>query len=142
MAVHFCPALAVISRITLADQQVEFRICRRHVGTENGGIERIAFRHEADRMRGDIGMTAQFVGGFNRSGERDQILAAEMSEKVAGAAADQLQTAGRQECRTFVDQPHQRLGDISRGGGRLGDDRDAGQKRRARVFPTVPSRES
>ena len=91
IAVHFWPALTVISRATSCTNSVELGRSRACIRPEDRGIQRIRFGDEAHGMAHDGRVRAQLRRGRRRARERDDVLAAEVVEQVADAAADQLQ---------------------------------------------------
>ena len=59
MAVHFWPALTVISLHDLLDEQVELRRAGRRVGAEQRGVEAVLLGDEAHAFAHDDRMGAQ-----------------------------------------------------------------------------------
>ncbi|KAI1695941.1 hypothetical protein Ddc_20862 [Ditylenchus destructor] len=98
MAVHFWPALALISRSTSLTKR------------SNSGSP------AADQIR----IHTQLRGGVGRAGEGDDVGLLQPVQQVARAADDQLQRAGRQQTG-LLDQAHAGLGDVAGRGGRLDD---------------------
>ena len=78
--------------------------------------------------------------GGRRSGEANRVLAVEVVEQVADAATDQLEGAVREDAGVD-DQTDHGLGQERRGGGRLDDGGQAGQKRRGQLLQGSPARE-
>ncbi len=99
IAVHFWPALAVISRCTSRTKRVEFRRAGRGIGAEDRGVERILLGHEAHRVFQQVAVGAQHQRRRCRAGEGDHVLTIQPVEQVAGAAGHELDRALREDLR-------------------------------------------
>ena len=97
MAVHFCPALTVISIDDFLDEQVELGRSGRGVGAEQRGVEAVLLGDELDAFALHDRVRAQLERGRGRAGEADHVLPGQMVEQVADAADDQLHRAGRKQ---------------------------------------------
>ena len=96
IAVHFCPALLVISLTTSFIYRSNSGVPGHGVRTEYRRVERIGLGGERDGLADDAGMLLQCFGRGLRAGEGDRVLAVEVIEQVTDAAANQLQASRRQ----------------------------------------------
>ena len=140
IAVHFCPAFAVISRTTSRTNASNSGWPGAASRPEHAGVDRIGLADEAHRVRDDRRMRAQLLRRARRTRERHDVLARQMIEQIAEAAADQLQRALRQDAG-LDDAPDHQLGEIGSRGRRLHDRRHAGQQRRRQLLEHAPDRE-
>ena len=79
------------------DEQIELRRAGHGVRPEDRRVQRVGLRREGDRLADDARMLLQELSRVLGAGERDRVLAVQMVEQVADAAADELQRALRQE---------------------------------------------
>ncbi len=110
------------------------------IRAKNGGIERIRLRDETHAVPHDRRVRAKLRRRRGRPGEGNDVLAAEVVEQVADAAADELQRTGRQDSG-LDDAPHDELRQVARGGRGLHDRRHAGEQCRREFFKHSPDRE-
>ena len=122
------------------DVEVELLGAGLCIGAENGHVQRIGFRREGDRFTDDARVLLQHFGRCLGAGKRDRVLAGEVIEEVADAAADQLHAAFRENAR-FDDAPNHQLGQVSRARRRLDDGRHAGKECGREFFEHAPTRE-
>ena len=92
IAVHFWPALTVISRATSLAKRSNSSSSGRHVGAEDGGVERIGLGVERDRARQQVGVAAQLQRRVGRAGEGDDVAAARAGR--AGRRSSRSRAAG------------------------------------------------
>ena len=123
-----------------AHERVELRLAGRGVRPEHARVDRIGLADEAHRVGDDRRMRAQLLRGARRARERHDVLAGEMVERIAEAAADELQRAFRQDAG-LDDAPDHQLGEIGSRRRRLHDRRHAGQQRRRQLLQHAPHRE-
>ena len=140
IAVHFWPALTVISRATSLANRSNSSSSGLDVGAEDGGVERVGLGVERDRARQQVGVAAQLQRRVGRAGEGDDVAALEPVEQVAGRADDELQAPRGQQARAHH-HPHQRLGEVARRRRRLGDAGHAGEEGRRELLEQAPDRE-
>ena len=107
IAVHFWPALTVISRATSLTKRSNSGSSGVTSGPRMAQFSESASALNGTERRTRFGVHAQPGRGVGRSGEGDDVLAVEPVEQVAGAADHQLQRAGGQQPR-LVHQPHRR----------------------------------
>ena len=88
----------------------------------------------------DVGMPAQLLRRARRARERHGVLAVQVIEQIAEAAADQLQRAFRQDAG-LDDAPDDQLREIGRRGRGLDDRGHAGEQRRRQLLEHAPHRE-
>ena len=124
----------------LPDVQIELRRARPGLGTQDGAVQRVRLGVEPYRPPDDGRVGAQLPGGGGRPGERHQVLLAQMIEQVAGAAADQLDRAFRQQPGVHH-QLHQPGRQVRGLGSRLDQGRHAGDKRGGEFLQRPPDRE-
>src|SRR5512133_3581005 len=130
MAVHFCPVFWVSSRTTSVTNSRSSSV----PGAASGP------RTEQFSLPDHGGVAAQLAGGGRRPGEGDGVLAGEVVEQVADAAAQQLDRPRGQRPR--LDQvPEGQLGHVGGLAGRLDDRRDAGEHGRGQLLQHPPDRE-
>ena len=141
MAVHFCPALTVISRATSLTKRSNSGRAGGGVGAEQREVERVGLHGEADRVaRSTLGWARRRRPVRGRAGEGDDVLAGQVLEQVADAAADQLQRTLGQDAG-FDDPADHRLGDVGGLAGRLDDRRHAGEQRGRQLLQHAPAGE-
>ena len=85
-------------------------------------------------------MRPERLGRRRGAGEGHRVLAREVVEEAAEAAADELQRAFRQDPR-LDDAPHDRLGKVGRRGRRLHDRRHAREERGGQLLEHAPDGE-
>ncbi len=140
MAVHFCPALTVISLTTSLTNRSNSGVPGRRVGAEQRGVEAVLLGDEPDALALDDGVRAKLERGRGRAGEADHVLPGQMVEQVADAADDQLHRARRQQAA--VDHhPERGFAQIGGRAGRLDDRRHAREQGRGELLEHPPDRE-
>ncbi len=102
IAVHFCPALTVISVTTSLTNRSNSGRSRRGVGAEQRGVEAVLLGDELDAFALHDGVRAELERGRGRAGEADDVLPGQMVEQVADAADDQLDRSGRQQPASII----------------------------------------
>ena len=122
------------------DEEIELGRAGRGVRREDRGIERIPFGDEAHGFLRNHGMALQFFRCAGRTGERHHILTGEVVEQVAGRTNDKLERTFRKDAG-LRDHARQRMGDIGRHRGGLGDDRNAAEQGRREFLQHAPARE-
>ncbi|EEF23199.1 conserved hypothetical protein, partial [Ricinus communis] len=121
------------------DEQVQFLVVRRDVRREDGGVQRIRFRRERHGFADQVRVAAQFRGRVGRSREGHRVESVQAVQQVARRADDELQAAFRQQFRLHH-HPDQRMREIARRGGRLGDAGHRGEEARCEFFQQAPDR--
>ena len=109
------------------DEQVELFVVGRHVGRQDGAVQRVGLGVEGNALGHQVGRHAQLGRRVGRAGEGDGIAHIQPVHQVARAADDELQRALGQDAGV-VDQAHQLLGEKAGGRGRLADAGHAGQE--------------
>ncbi len=121
-------------------EERELRRSRPRIRSEDGGIERVRLGDEAHGVTHDGRMRAKLRCGRRRTRERDDVLAAEVVEQVADAAADELQGSRGQD--PGLDDPtHDELGQVAGRRRGLDDCRHAGEQRWRELLEHAPDRE-
>ncbi len=105
----------------LANEQGELGLFRRHVFSQHAAVQGVGFHGERDRVCHNIRVNTQGLAGAGGAGKRHHILAVEMVQQIARAAADQADGAVRHQT-ALHDRFHHRLRHL-RGGGSGFDDR-------------------
>ena len=140
MAVHFCPAFAVISRTTSLTNRSNSGVPGVASGPSTAAFsesrsatKRTALREIAGWLRSFSEVSIEPVKATRswpvRWSSRSPVPPATNCRAPAGRMPD------------FGDQLDQRLGDIGGGRGRLGDHRHPGQERRRQLLQQAPARE-
>ena len=140
MAVHFWPALTVISRATSLTNRSNSGV----PGAASGPrIEALRLSRSATKRtlsRAITGCDLQLHRGRRRAGEADHVLAGEMIHQIAGRAHDQLQRALGQHVGLDHDADR-KLGQIAGRRARLDDRRHAREQGRPELLQHPPDRE-
>ena len=124
----------------LLDEELELLVVGADVGGQDGAVQRIRLGVERHRARHQVGVHAQARRGVGRAGEGDDVGLGQPVQQVPGAADHQLQAARGQQA-AVVHQAHQRLGQVARGGGGLGDAGHAGQEAGRELLQQAPDGE-
>jgi hypothetical protein len=137
IAVHFCPALAVISRWTSFRNRSNSGV----PGTASGP-RIVAFRLSCSATKRtaplrSFGRRPQGQRRGGRAREADHILPVQPVQKIAQIARDQLHRAFGQDA-AFQHDPHRRLGHVAARRRRFHDRGHARQKRRRKFFQHPP----
>ena len=140
IAVHFWPALTVISATTPLTNRSNSGSSVVTSGTEDRAVQRVGLDAEADAAVEHVGVGAQQPGGVRGAGERDRVLHGQLVEQAAGAAAQQLQRALGQDAG-LDDAAYDELGEVRRLAGRLDDRRQPGEERGGELLEHAPDRE-
>ena len=100
IAVHFCPALTVISRATSLMKMSNSGASGVTSAPRMQQLSESRSAVKCTALASRFGMSLQPRRSFERAGEADAVLRAQMIEQVVRRAADELQRAGRQDCRS------------------------------------------
>ncbi len=140
MAVHFWPALTVISVTTPLTKSSSSASDRGDVGAEDRAVQRVGLDAELDAAVEHLRVVAEQAGGVGRPGEAHLVVHGELVEQPVGAAGEQLQGALGQQSR-LDDAPDDELGQVGRLRGRLDDAGHPGDERRRQLLEHPPDRE-
>src|SRR5262245_29290900 len=139
MAVHFWPALTVISRATSL-----MKASNAGVPGPADGASRAAFTvrfdiHHCPACQ-DVAVAANAACCIRGAGKRDHIVASDMIEHIADAAAQKAERPFRQDTGTYH-ITHHLVTEEARRRGRFRQHRHAGEQRAGRLLPQPPARE-
>ncbi len=136
----FLPCLGGHLAHHLPNEQRKLRLLLGHVLTEHAAVQGIGFHGERNGVRDDIRVHAKALAGAGRAGKRHHVLAVELAQQIARAAADQADGAVRHQ-PAFDNRFHHRLSNLRGGGGRLDDGGHPGKPGRRELFQHPPARE-
>ena len=122
------------------DEKLELFIVRRHVGGEDGAVQRVGFGVERDGLAHQVRVHTQFCRCVRRTGERDHVRPLQPVEQVTCAANDQLQAALWQDAGRHH-QPYCGFGQVAGGRSRFANTRHTRQKARCKFLKQPPHRE-
>ena len=140
MAVHFCPALTVISRTTSRTNSSNSGVPAAASGARIEELSESVSAVKRTELAMHDRVLAQLERGGGRAGEGHDVLAGEVIEQIAHAAADQLHRPLRQDPR-LDDAAEHALGEVAGLRRRLHDRRHAGEQRRRQLLQHAPHRE-
>ena len=132
--------LAGLDRHLLEDglhERLELGGLRVRVRAEDGGVEGVGLRGEADAALLDVRVLLQGGRGGGGAGERDVVAVVQVVQQVAGGAGDQLDRALGQHAG-LEHQLDALLRDVAGGGGRLDHGGHAGDEGRGELLEHAP----
>jgi hypothetical protein len=140
IAVHFWPALPVISRATSLTNRSNSSSSGRHVRRQDGAVERVGFRREGHGFADQVRIGAQLGGGVGRAGEGDGVEAAQAVQQIAGEPITSCsEPSGTRPDSIIILTAG--VGQVAGGGGRLGDAGHGGQEAGREFLEQAPDRE-
>ena len=123
-----------------ADKQGKFRLFGGDVLCEHAAVQRIGLHGEGDRFRDQVRVYAQLLAGMGGAGKGHHILAIQVIEQIARAAANQADGPVRYQ-PAVDDRFDHGLGQLGGGGGWLDDGRHPGKPGWRQLFQHAPAGE-
>ena len=123
-----------------ADKQGKFRLLGGDILCEHAAVQRIGLHGEGDRFRHQVRVYAQLLAGMGGAGKGHHILAIQVIEQIARAAANQADGPVRYQ-PAVDDRFDHGLGQLGGGGGWLDDGRHPGKPGWRQLFQHAPAGE-